>query len=182
MTLLGIPTVIYSPDLVFYPEDLNFVGTTVTDYLAAIECALAAGWSAERSRLTYRWLALEDHFSRLDISDGFNRSEYAQESIAGRVFARVRRGFNPRWREEADCRHRPARLKVANLIVDILLEGRNSVLDLRTAHDMGEVSARDEEAGLQSELRRLAASLYDDFGHPGEPGSLKASLQNYLTN
>jgi hypothetical protein len=182
MTLLGIPTVIYSPDLVFYPEDLNFVGTTVAEYLGAIESALDAGWNVDRSRLTYRWLALEDQYSRLDISDGFRRSEYAQSSIAGRILARARRGFNPRWREEADCRNRPALLKVAGLIVGILVEGGDSVLDLRTADNVGDSSTTDEDAGLRSELRRLAASLYDDFSHPGKPGSLKANLQNFLTN
>ena len=82
MSLLGIPTVIFSPDLVFYPQDLNYVGTDRDEYLRAIDVALREGWSVERIRLTYRWLALEDYFSRLDISDGFGRSEHAIPSLA----------------------------------------------------------------------------------------------------
>ena len=182
MTMLGIPTVIYSPDLVFYPEDLNFVGTTKESYLDAIERALAVGWSIERSRLTYRWLALEDYYSRLDISDGFRRSEYKSNSVPGRILARIKRGLKPSWREEADCRHRPRSIKAAGIIDRIVSEGRDSVLDVRTAAELACVSPAEEETGLLTEMRRLAGALYDDFEKAAKPGTLKEKLQAYLRN
>src|SRR5262249_27070023 len=67
MSLLGIPVVIYSPELPFYPQDLNYCGFTVKEYVHAIEQALDDGWSFERSRRAYRWSALEFHHAPIYI-------------------------------------------------------------------------------------------------------------------
>ena len=47
--LLGIPVVLYSPQLVLYPPSLNYVGTTKMEYFSQIERALEDGWNVERS-------------------------------------------------------------------------------------------------------------------------------------
>jgi hypothetical protein len=58
MSLLGIPVVIYSKELVLYPHDLNYLAKDRKDYFAKIELALKNGWSYEKIKKTYRWLAL----------------------------------------------------------------------------------------------------------------------------
>ncbi len=40
MTILGKPVVIYSSELVAYPDDLNFIGKTIPDYFNKIELVL----------------------------------------------------------------------------------------------------------------------------------------------
>jgi len=77
MSLLGLPVVIYSPDLLFYPSDLNYVGTSFNDYFETVEQALREGWSSEWVRKTYRWLALEYGYSLIDISDSYSEKENA---------------------------------------------------------------------------------------------------------
>ncbi len=180
MSLLGIPTVIYSPDLVFYPKDLNYVGTTPAEYFRAIETALREGWSIEKIRLTYRWLALEDVFSRLDISDGFRRSEHPIPSLAKRAIGKLRRRINPLWREEADCRGRAARLRVSPLVEEILAKEQYSVMDVLTPNDFESVSESEETHLLKTEVRRLAKALYVDLDGPAAPETLKANIQEYL--
>jgi hypothetical protein len=58
MSLLGIPVVIYSKDMIHYPADLNYLAKNINDYFAKIEMALNDGWSYERIKKTYRWLVL----------------------------------------------------------------------------------------------------------------------------
>lgn len=58
MSLLGIPVVLYSEDLVQYPSDLNYVGKDIKKYFSKIEEALKDGWSYEKIKKTYRWLVL----------------------------------------------------------------------------------------------------------------------------
>jgi hypothetical protein len=180
MTLLGIPTVIYSPDLVFYPPDLNFVGTSPQAYLEAVAQAVQADWDPERIRLTFRWLALEDYYSRLDISDGFKRAENKSGSIPERILGRIRRSLNPLWREERDCKSRPQALAAATTVSRIVEEGKDSVLDVRTPSTFEKVTLEAEDAALRVELRRLTTAMYGDFSQPGKPGTLKAKFQTFL--
>ena len=180
MTLLGIPTVIYSPDLVFYPPDLNFVGTTPQAYLDAVAQAVQAEWDPERIRLTFRWLALEDCYSRLDIADGFKRAENKLGSVPERVLGRIRRTLNPLWREERDCKMRPQALAVAATMSSIVAGGKDSVLDVRTSSAFETATVEVEDAAMRVELRRLATAMYGDFARPGKPGTLKARFQAFL--
>ncbi len=182
MSLLGIPTVIYSPDLVFYPPDLNFVGTTPQAYLQAVEEAVEAGWDSERIRLTFRWLALEDYYSRIDISDGFKRTESGPGSVVERVHGRIRRGLNPYWRESRDCRTRPKSLALAATMARIVAEGKDSVLDVRTSSAFEKATAEMEDAALRVEIGRLVNAMYGDFTAPGKAGSLKARFQAFLSS
>ncbi len=75
MSLLGLPVVIYSPELVFYPADLNYLATSEAAFFRQIDAALEDGWSLERSRQTYRWLAVEFGYGLVDLSDSYPRSE-----------------------------------------------------------------------------------------------------------
>ena len=58
MSLLGIPVVIYTKDLIFYPSELNLLARSKKDYFRLIDQALMEGWSYERSKYAYRWLSL----------------------------------------------------------------------------------------------------------------------------
>jgi hypothetical protein len=58
MGLLGLPVVIYSNELPYYPAELNRLGKTTGDYFAAIEAALGDGWQFEKMRMAFRWFAM----------------------------------------------------------------------------------------------------------------------------
>lgn len=58
MSLLGIPVLIYSKDLIMYPSELNYLSTSKKEYFQNIEWILKQDNNFEKVRLTYRWLAL----------------------------------------------------------------------------------------------------------------------------
>jgi hypothetical protein len=69
MSLLGIPVLIYSDDLVAYPSDINYVANSQEDFRNKIDIALKDGWSFERIRKAYRWYVLKLIRAAFDISD-----------------------------------------------------------------------------------------------------------------
>ena len=58
MSLLGVPVVIYSEDLISYPGDLNYLAKNYDDYFNKIELAIKKGWDYQNIKMTYRWLTL----------------------------------------------------------------------------------------------------------------------------
>ena len=85
-----MPVVLYSHDLTLYPADLNYVGTTETEYFHKLEQALRDGWDPERIRKTYRWCAIEYQRAALDISESFSRTEH--RTFFARATSRLLRG------------------------------------------------------------------------------------------
>lgn len=182
MSLLGIPVVIYSGALVFYPPDLNYVGETTESYFAQIEQALKDGWSFERIRRTYRWLALEDWYSRLDISDSYWYKENARRPIWQRIVGRIRRELFPNFQQRWDCGHRAHKMAVAQVIDRIVTETRDSVLDLVDPNRLERVSEEVEIRGLKVQLRRLSSALYGDQPSSPVPGTHRQRLLEFIAS
>lgn len=180
MTLLGVPTVIYSRDLIFYPPDLNYVGDTLAGYFEQIDRALSEGWSPERTRQAFRWQALEDSYSRFDISDSFRRDETHVPRLPVRAVHRGLRMIDPLWREKRDCRRRAPRLKAGPLIDRLVSGAHDSILDVISPEDLPSGTVAEETAALRTELGRLMAALYRDPTARAAPGSLKAKLQGFV--
>jgi hypothetical protein len=180
MSLLGIPTVIYSPDLVFYAEDLNYVGETESEYFCQIERAMADGWNVDNSRRAFRWQALEDYYSRLDISDSFRRDENNRPMLAVRIVHRGLRILDPMWREKQDCRQRAPSLRAGPLINRLVSEARNSILDILSPADFPASTVAAETVALRMELGRLMKALYRDPASNAAPDSLQAKLQSFV--
>jgi hypothetical protein len=156
MAMLGIPVVGYSAELLGYPASLNAIGETAHAYEAAIEQALATGWSFERIRMTYRWLALEHVHSAVNIGDGF--SARRQKGRSGRVLNGIsRRLWGPDFAERRDLRRRPHRLAQADVAVQAFMEPAKSVADVVSPDA---VSTELETASLTHELGRIAEALH----------------------
>ena len=175
-SLLGVPVVIYSPDLVFYPPDLNYCGTTPQAYFSAIEQALREGWSFERSRRAYRWQALEDLYSRIDISDGYRFKEHGHRSVALRAFDRARRILSPYFRQRLDCRNRPRSIHSAQVISEVVTSGKDSVLELRDPRAFEGTTIEEETVELRRQLRRVGLALAGGKQDARSPGNLCAHL------
>jgi hypothetical protein len=162
MSLLGIPVVIYSSDLPFYAADLNYLGTTLPEYLQAIEQALREGWSATRARMAYRWGAYEFIRATIFIGDSFPEVEHQVRPLYRRAFDRVRRKLDPMFKERSNCRRRRPRLAAAADIAALIESGKESLLELGGADVSQEVTLEEETTTLRGELRRLIAALYPE--------------------
>lgn len=160
MGMLGIPVVLYSADLVFYPANLNYLGSSIDDYFRQINRALADGWSAERIREMYRWLALEDMYSRIDVSDSFRQMENPQRPLWQKVSDRVRRRINPDFRELADCRGRASVLNSAWQIRALIEGGHSSIVETIDVQRLPRISIEDETQILRRQVGRLVESMY----------------------
>jgi hypothetical protein len=94
MTLLGIPVVAYAADLLVYPPDLHYIGSSRADYFEKIGQALHDGWSIERARIAYRWCALEYERSTFDLHASFHwahqRFSAKLRSFDNRIFMSLR--------------------------------------------------------------------------------------------
>lgn len=160
MSLLGLPVVIYSPELVFYPAELNYVGCTEEDYFAQIDRAILDGWSLERARITYRWLAVEYGYGVIDIEDGYPQREHMKPPFGQRVLQRLLKNINPYYIQQRDCRRRPEVLAGGDDMSAVMREQYATPLDLATRLRPDDVTIEAEERLLRSELGRIAQSLY----------------------
>ena len=155
MAMLGIPVVVYAPKLIAYAPDLNFVGETRGAYIDAIDEALKSGWSFERVRATYRWLALEQRYAAVNIGDAFARREtgLSPRRIWTALSRRVGSFLPERW----ECLRRPSSLLAARKICVVFENRFDSVADMRSSVS---ASPQEETAALRAELARLASALH----------------------
>ena len=163
MSLLGLPVVIYSPKLIFYPSDLNYVGITEKEYFAEIERALIEGWSLEHVRMTYRWLAVEYGHGVIDIHDGYPHREHLQPPrfpLGKQILQRIRRKIDPNYDQRRDCRRRPEQLAEGNDFNALLGGNLATPLELASRTQASEVTLDLEDCMLRSEVRRIAQALY----------------------
>jgi hypothetical protein len=161
MSALGLPVVSYCPHLLLYPAALHETATTQAAYYAAIERALASGWSFERVRRTFRWLALEHQHGAFDIADGFG---YRENGLVERVWRRLARMVHPGIERRLEgLQHRlafmrrPGRLAQSAAIAHLVSSGGRTALELRQPA-VGELA--DETRHLRHELGRIRRSLF----------------------
>lgn len=156
MVSLGLPVVLYSPELALYPTQLNYVGTTREEYFGQIEQALRDGWDPERIRKVYRWYAVEFHYSALDISESFTKDENA--SVLKKGLAKLLSVAAPGLEQEADCRRRAKSLRASAKIGRIIHEQLNAAVDLD--EPASAITLAEETTFLKREVRRLVDGLY----------------------
>lgn len=179
MAWLGIPVVLYAPELTIYPAELNYVATTEAEYFEAIELALREGWDPERIRRTYRWCAIEYDKALLDISDSYRGAE--NRSWSSRAFRAIVRRVSTSHYQERDCRNRARVLECASSLVRVVEEDRNCVIDLDAG--AGAPSLEQETRCLKQEVGRLYRALYGE-GRPsvadrGHKTSLEQKLRRF---
>ncbi len=154
MALLGLPVVVYGPELLLYPSDLNYVGTTSGAYFAAIDEALRTGWSSERARRAFRWCVLELRRAIVDIGDGFSHSEEAPVTLPAKMWraALDRTGLAKRW----DVLSRPSRLRHQQRIATAVEANAPTLLP---THAFSDVDRATETLALRASLARLARAF-----------------------
>jgi len=164
MALLGLPVVAYCPEMLLYPAELNYVGTTRETYFAAIDKALRDGWSFERARRAFRWSVLELSRGIANIDDGFDLTEHPASS----VFERAVRGVLalPGVRQRYDLWRRPHRLREAHRLGEAMICGEPTLVPppVRTVDEATETVA------LRAQFVRLGRALAGDAPKPNTLG------------
>jgi len=162
MSLLGLPVVIYSRELAFYPPELNYVGTTHEEYFACIERAMSEGWSSERVRQGYRWAAFEFVRATIFLGDSYPEAESLVRPLYVKIVERILRSMGLLVRERRDCRRRRPELDAARLVRQVIESGAQSPLELLDPATVEQADLVEETRCLSRELRRLAEALYPD--------------------
>ncbi len=150
---LGVPVVLYSDDIIFYPASLNLLARDEKDYFEKIDQTIASGWSFDRVVQVFRWLALEYTLGTVDIHDGFSFGE-GRRSFLRRAMGKLRRMLA--YRLEASWLGR--RLRHHSTIVQCILEDA----DMLTLQYEGQGAlAPDQELDIiRAEMRKLVEVMY----------------------
>lgn len=175
MTFLGIPVVLYSTQTIFYHPAINYAADTVDDYFRLIDTALVDGWRFDNSKAAFRWYALDDLYSRIDLSESFPFHEHRHPPKPVRALLRLVRFVYPRFRQMRDCRKRAPRLRMASLVTRVIESGGDSLLDILGPDDFPATTVEQEDRAIRAEMFRFAQSLYGPaFERPG--GKLKRNF------
>lgn len=163
MALLGMPVVVYAPELLFYPAELNYVGQSKDEFFTKIELALKDGWSIERSRSVHRWLAVEYGYGLIDIADGYRQKEGQRRTYADRVFHRIRNLIDQEYAQKRDCSVRSRPLARASDIEQTIRLSARTPLDpgIRPTFPAVDLSAEDE--ALRVSLARIGAAMFGNI-------------------
>lgn len=159
MALLGLPVVIYSPDIVLYPTALNGVGTTKDGYVAAVEAALADGWSFERSRQAYRWYALEFSRSCVDMRVSFAPSRRYHRGFLARAAIRLLREMVSLPQERWDLFRRKPMPQAQEVVYQLFALGLESS-ERAQKQECFAGNPPDEESAIRSSLGHLGGHLF----------------------
>jgi hypothetical protein len=160
MALLGVPVVLYAPDLAFYPPDLGYWGTTRADYFAAIDRALEEGWSFERVRRSYRWYVFEFIHAAINLGDRYPKREGAQRSLGQRAIEQIDRRILPGFEQRWDCERRGLASDSAMQICALFEKRLTTVVDIEPPGPTDSRASQAEESALREEMRRLANALF----------------------
>ena len=160
MSLLGIPVLLYARDNTFYPSDLNYVGDTKESYLECIDKALEEGWSADRARKAFRWLAVEYGYALVNIEESFSRAEAKTRPLPMRLYNKIGRAVDPQFEDRRDCRRRAPQLREGSLVNDLIVQGLDTILDSRGEKLPDTPTYAQETKSLKRELARLSGVLF----------------------
>jgi hypothetical protein len=180
MSLLGLPVVVYAPELLVYPPDLNYAAQTREQYFELIDQALADGWRAERMRIAFRWCALEYEKATIDIRESFPKNV---SGLTGQIVNLVER-FGMRampalWRQ-LDCIRRARRLRTAPILDAVLTRKMDTPLEL-IARGGQSTSLEEETLAIRRQAGRLAKALYGVAGGHVPADRLHRQLVNFAS-
>lgn len=158
----GIPVV--SPanrDFYTYPNEIQRVGYSRSEYVAQIESALSEGWSIENMRNAYRWLSFLFTRISVDFSDSVSAKP---SSIRPKkpglklwlwrkmVFLIIQ--FGPLVRERLSMRNRKTSELSKDVIFDVLTNIRPNLSD-STVWNKAQSTVESETAALEERLTSL---------------------------
>lgn len=158
LAFLGIPVVIYNRELLYYPANLNLLASDRDDYFRQIEIAIRDGWSFDRIRLTFRWLAVEYSLGTIDISEDFD-PEVSVQSLVLRIFSYMRQMFTYRLESR---RLRQDSISDPDFVKSILQD--HSVIDLNLSRQP-RLDTAEEDRRIGEELSGIVNECFGQVPH-----------------
>ena len=202
MSLLGIPVVIYSKDLISYPHDLNYLAKDKKDYFAKIELALKEGWSYERIKKTYRWLSL--YYCHTIVRLRSTRKEIKQSNISKllsgvisyfyslipiklrtfliKIYFMIP-GLGVGKKQINDCRRQLAEHVDISEVDRMLKESGDTLVNVDKILK-NKISEKDEDTFIRNEIKRIYNALYGSLSKEIEieKDSLQYNLRQVFNN
>jgi hypothetical protein len=177
MSLLGIPVVVYDSNMLGYPPDLNYHGTSADEYFNNIWKAIEEGWKFERLRMAWRWLSLLHWQSVYDMSNSIKynspppNAHLVDVDIDGRRFSV--------YQQELDCIRRSKKHGLSD--VATMMERGNAVLaELNERIDCYGTTADEENASLHFALSEIYTKRYSNAVATPSSGTLRYKLDSYI--
>ena len=201
MSLLGIPVVIYTKELIFYPPALHYVAKNQKDYFAKIELALRKGWSYEQIKKTYRWLALYYYHTIVRLR---NKKRGVKTSISTRFISNIISytyrllpskiknflikiyyaipGLGVGKRQINDCRRQLAEHVDISGVEKMIKESGDTLVDVEKILKNG-VTEKEEDLYIRREVKRMYSALYRAMSDETKikKGSLRYNLKQVFT-
>lgn len=175
LAMLGIPVVIFTKDILYYPATLNILAKDRQDYFCKIDQAISSGWSFECIRQVYRWLAIEYTLGTINIKDGFDYGENAR-SLWWRVLNRLRRMII----QHAQAKKLRHPLSQATKFANVILEDAPLVpLQLGEQSRLTEV---EENRLIRDELKQILLAVYSQIpqGHSATIDNLRRAVSGAM--
>lgn len=155
LSMLGVPVVIYTKDILYYPYSLNILASDKAHYFKCIETALSDGWSFDRARQVYRWLAIEYTLGTVSINDKFGAKEGG--ALWYRVLNRIKLSVYKRF----EAKGLRSSLKEEKKFFDIIMDGADPVV-LQLA-DSPSFSSEEEMEAICRDISQLLDALYPNI-------------------
>jgi len=178
-SLLGIPVVLYSKELVLYPSELNTVGKNKKDYFNKIELALKKGWNYKKIKETYRWLSLYYYHTTIRFRKKmanqnklitsktfFNISNYFYNLLSPKIRSFFSNNFsNVGWlkigeRQRTDCELQLKERVDISEVEKMLIESRDTLIDMKKI-SKNKITSKEEDIFIRNELKRIYKALYN---------------------
>lgn len=182
----GIPVVApANRDFYTYPDEIQRVGYSQSEYVTKIESALDEGWSIENMRNAYRWLSFLFSQISVDFSDSVNAKP---SSIRPKkpglklwfwrkmVFLIIQ--FGPLVRERLSMRNRTTSQLSKDVIFDVLSNIRPNLSD-SVVWTKARNSVDGETSALEERLNALCKDHWQDIT---SGNSLAHTIRNYLSS
>lgn len=155
LAMLGVPVVAYTKDILFFPHTLNILASDKRGYFECIERAIFEGWSFERVKQVYRWLAIEYTLGTISIQDRFSAKE------GGPLWFRVLNRMKALVCKNFEVMGLRGPLKEEKKFFTAILNDAD-VVDLQLADDPRLTEAQENEV-VCTEVAKLLNCMYKNF-------------------
>lgn len=177
MSLLGIPVVSYSEELLLYPSELNYIGNTKEKYFKSIEDALKEGWSEDKLIKSFRWFALE-FYSQLKINESYLWNRKSSKNLFFRICRKIYKMVFIDIKMVKDCKNRKEKLSSSHIISEVFKNHLEMPLDVYGFEN--KLSLIEEKNILKNEVSKLLSRFGGDNLERVLKTNLGRNLQKFV--
>ncbi len=160
MSILGLPSVLYSEQVEDAPSNLFYMGLTEESYIKAIHQAIKDGWSFERSRNAYRNSAYWLERVPIPINDVYTGPSNTSQKLHSKIINKVTRIIDPTFFHRKDLNFANQKMQSIDEFNEVLINNYGSVLETNSVRAIETTDLDTETASLKKELLRLRDHIF----------------------